>query len=100
MVLAVPSDDFNQDLATAEEVKEFCEMNCGIDMSMADISHVIGANEHPFYKAVKAENGFAPWWNFNKVLIDGDGVVVGTWVSNTKPDAPAITRRIEPILTT
>jgi len=69
-------------------------------MPMTDISHVIGAKAHPFYKAVKAKNGFAPQWNFNKVLIDGDGVVVGTWGSNTKPNAPAITRKIEPLLTT
>ena len=32
VVFAIPSDDFNQELGSAEEVREFCEMNYGIDM--------------------------------------------------------------------
>ena len=69
VVLAVPSDDFNQELDSAEDVKAFCELTYGIDMPMADITHVKGAQAHSFYKAVRAETGFVPRWNFNKVLI-------------------------------
>src|SRR6056297_280025 len=32
VVLAVPSDDFNQELDSNAEVKEFCELQYGIDM--------------------------------------------------------------------
>jgi glutathione peroxidase len=73
-------------------------MSFGLDMPMADISHVKGAGAHGFYKEVKAQTGFAPNWNFNKVLIGPEGDVVGTWRSNTKPQSRKILRAIEPLL--
>lgn len=98
VVLAVPSDDFRQELGSAAEVKEFCEVNFGLDLPMADITNVKGADAHPFYKAVKAETGFVPKWNFNKVLIGPDGRVVETWNSAIKPMSGQIRRAIEPFL--
>lgn len=98
VVLAVPSDDFNQELASADDVKEFCEVSFGLDLPMADISRVKGSQAHAFYKAVKVQTGFAPTWNFNKVLIGADGQVLGTWGSSTKPQSPKIIRAIEPLL--
>ncbi len=98
VVLAVPSDDFNQELGSAEEVKEFCEMTFGLDLPMADITRVKGKNAHPFYREVAEETGFVPRWNFNKVLIGPEGDVVGTWGSSTKPQSPKITGAIETLL--
>ncbi len=98
VVFAVPSDDFNQELESAEEVKEFCEMNYGLDLPMADITRVKGSKAHPFYKAVKAETGFVPRWNFNKVLIAPDGSVAATWGSRAKPLSPEITDAVETLL--
>jgi glutathione peroxidase len=98
IVLAVPSDDFNQELGSAAEVKEFCEMSFGLDLPMADISHVKGGKAHAFYKAVRAETGFVPKWNFNKVLIGPEGDVLGTWGSSVKPGSPQIIRAIKPLL--
>jgi glutathione peroxidase len=98
VVLAVPSDDFNQELDNAKEVKEFCELNYDLDLPMADITHVRGPSAHPFYAAVKAETGFEPAWNFNKVLIGPDGQVVATWGSAARPDSRKITKEIEALL--
>lgn len=98
IVLAVPSDDFRQELGSAEEVKEFCEMNFGLDIPMADITPVTGTQAHPFYREVAQETGFTPRWNFNKVLIGPDGDVVGTWGASTRPQSPKITRAIEGLL--
>lgn len=95
VVLAVPSNDFRQELDSAEEVKEFCEINFGLTIPMTDIAKVRGKDAHPFFKALKAESGFEPKWNFNKVLLDPDGSVVATWGSATRPDAPVILREIE-----
>ena len=97
VVLAVPSNDFRQELATGEEVKEFCEMNFGLTLPMTDITPVRGADAHPFYAALRAE-GFVPRWNFNKVLIGPDGELVETWGSRTAPGDREITDRIEPLL--
>lgn len=98
VVLAVPSDDFNQELGTSAEVKEFCEVAFGLDLPMADITHVKGSKAHPFYQAIKAETGFVPRWNFNKVLIGPDGAVVETWGSSAKPQSREIIGAIEPLL--
>ncbi len=98
VVLAVPSDDFNQELASGAAVKEFCEISFGLDMPMTDITHVKGSKAHPFYKAVAAETGFQPKWNFNKVLIGPDGKVMGSWGSSTKPESAEIVKAIEPLL--
>jgi glutathione peroxidase len=95
VVLAVPSDDFRQELDSAAEVKEFCELTYGIDMPMADITHVRGRSAHPFYREVRAETGFEPSWNFNKVLIGRDGRVAGTWGSNARPLGRQIVQAIE-----
>lgn len=98
VVLAVPSDDFNQELASAAEVKEFCEVSFGLDLPMTDITPVRGGAAHPFYRAIKAETGFEPRWNFNKVLIGPDGRVMGTWGAPVKPLSAAIVGAIEPLL--
>ena len=98
VVLAVPSDDFNQELASAAEVKEFCEINFNLDLPMTDLTHVRGTRAHDFYKDVREQTGFSPRWNFNKVLLGPDGNVVQTWGSNAKPDSGAIPQAIEALL--
>jgi glutathione peroxidase len=84
-MIAVPSDDFNQELDTDQEVKAFCEINYGIDMPMSTTTSVKGENAHPFFKALKDKAGFVPSWNFNKVLIDSNGKLAATWGSTTNP---------------
>ena len=69
-MIAVPSDDFNQELDTDQEVKAFCELTYGIDMPMSVTTSVKGDQAHPFFKSLKEESGFVPSWNFNKILID------------------------------
>ena len=98
VVLAVPSDDFNQELASADEVKEFCEINFNLTLPMTDITHVRGANAHPFYKWLRKEAGFTPKWNFNKVLLGPDGAVIATYVSATRPMSRPILRAVEAAL--
>ena len=97
MVLAVPSDDFRQEFSTADEVKEFCEINFNLTLPMTDIIKVCGREAHPFYRSL-GEMGFVPRWNFNKVLIGPDGGLVETYGSTVKPMSPSITRKIETLL--
>ena len=98
LILAVPSDDFNQELADEAAVKEFCAASFNLTLPMTEITHVVGAGAHPFYQWVRAETGFEPGWNFNKVLIGPDGRVVETFGSGTKPESDAIAGRIEAML--
>lgn len=99
VVLAVPSDDFNQELASGAEVKEYCAANFDLTIPMTDITHVTGAEAHPFYGWLAAEHDFVPGWNFNKVLLGPEGEVLGTWGSMTNPTATAILGKITPFLT-
>ncbi len=98
VVLAVPSDSFNQELETASEVKEFCELNYDLTLPMADITPVTGPQAHPFHKEVAAETGFVPGWNFNKILLSPEGEVVATFGSTTRPDSRKLRRQVEALL--
>lgn len=95
VVLAVPSGDFNQEYATEAEVKDHCELNYDLDLPMTTISHVLGEEALPFYRWLASTEGFAPRWNFNKVLIGGDGAVLGTWGSGEAPFGAAIREAVE-----
>lgn len=94
LILAVPSDDFNQELESEAEVKEYCTMTFDITLPMTEITPVSGRDAHPFYAWVREETGFAPRWNFNKVLIAPDGSIAGTWGSITPPESDQIAGRI------
>lgn len=98
VVLAVPSDDFNQELASESEVKEFCAVNYDLTLPMTGIEHVAKGEVHPFYAWVKAEHGFTPGWNFNKVLIGPDGEFIKGWGAVTNPRSAAITSEIDALL--
>lgn len=98
VVLAVPSDDFRQELATGEQVANFCAVNFDLTIPMTDITHVTGEDAHPFYAWLKRDYGFIPGWNFNKVLIDASGELVQTWGSAVEPTGEAITTKIEALL--
>lgn len=95
VVLAVPSNDFNQELASDAEVARFCEVNFGLTFPMAGITPVLGAQAHPLYAWLDRAHGFRPRWNFNKVLIDSRGGVQGTWGSMASPTGHAIVRAVE-----
>ncbi len=98
IVLAVPSDDFRQELDTDGEVKDFCELTWGVDLPMTTITHVRGAEAHPFYQWLAQSEGFEPGWNFNKVLIGADGDVLGTWGSVPRPETGQILSAVEAAL--
>lgn len=98
VVVAVPSDDFNQELGSAEDVKEFCDLNFSLNIPMTDITSVKGPSAHPFYRKLAKQHGFTPKWNFNKVLLGRDGEVVATWRSNTRPMSRKIRREVEALL--
>lgn len=98
VVLAVPSDDFNQELDSEQEVKDFCELNYDLDLPMTGITQVRGGEAHPFFAWLRETQGYEPQWNFNKVLIGADGAMLGSWGSGESPTGPAIRGAIESAL--
>jgi glutathione peroxidase len=98
VVLAVPSDDFRQELDSADEVREFCAMNFDLDLPMTDITPVKGDRAHPFYAWVRAETGFVPTWNFSKVLLGPSGDIVATWGPSVQPGSRMVREAVEKAL--
>jgi glutathione peroxidase len=95
LVLAVPSNDFDQELSSGAAVKEFCALNYDLSLPMTDITHIRGSDAHPFYAWLRDTQGFEPGWNFNKVLLGPDGAVVATWGSAVNPMSERITGEID-----
>ncbi|MEX1660401.1 glutathione peroxidase [Thioclava sp. 15-R06ZXC-3] len=98
VVLTVPSNDFKQELKSGEEAKRYCAMTFGAELPMAQITHVSGGQAHPFYAWLRAEKGFEPNWNFNKVLLGRDGAVIETFRAGAAPLSSKITGSIEAAL--
>ena len=100
VVLAVPSNSFNQEKKTNNEVKEFCEFNFNITFPITEISEVKGNNAHPIYKWATENFGSSakPKWNFHKILINKEGKIHKTFNSFINPTSIKITKEIEKIL--
>lgn len=98
LVLAVPSDDFAQELDNDAAVKEFCEINFDLTLPMTAITPVTGVAAHPFYAMLRDTYGFEPAWNFNKVLLGPDGRMVNSWGAGTSPTSAQMTGAIEALL--
>ncbi len=97
VVLGVPSDSFNQELATDAEVGDFCETNFALDLPLTKITPVTGPGAHPFYLWA-ARQGVVPRWNFHKILLDGAGGIVAEFPSKVPPSDPRVVQAIESVL--
>ena len=97
VVLGVPSDDFGgQEYDSADEIKQFCEINYGITFPMTDKVRVKGENAHPYYQWVADQGRMKlPRWNFYKHVIDADGNLVEWFASTTSPDSSKVINAIE-----
>jgi len=95
VVIGIPSDDFNQELSTAAEVKDFCTTNFHITFPMADITPVKGDSAHPLYKWIDESLDSQPRWNFFKYLIGRDGKPLARFTNFHKPDSKSVTQAIE-----
>lgn len=101
VVLGVPSNDFGgQEPGTAQQIRDFCEVNYRIDFPLTDKTVVSGRAAHPFYQWAAAELGAVakPRWNFHKYLVAPDGRLVDWFSTVTAPDSEKVRRAIEAVL--
>ena len=100
IVLAIPSNSFNQEKNSNEEIKNFCKVNFNISFPISSITDVKGNNAHEIFKWAKKNYGKSavPKWNFHKILINKEGKIEDTFSSFTKPMSKKIINRIEQIL--
>ncbi|MFZ9614906.1 MAG: glutathione peroxidase, partial [Candidatus Methylopumilus sp.] len=69
LVIGFPSNDFNQELSTDKEVRDFCKLTYAVEFPMTSKSNVTGKNANPFYQELIKTTGEMPKWNFHKYLI-------------------------------
>ena len=100
IVFGVPSNSFNQEKNSNNDVKEFCEVNFNINFPLSSIFEVKGKNAHEIFKWAKDNHGSSaiPKWNFHKILINKSGKVEDTFASFTKPKSNKIINKIEGLL--
>ena len=98
IVLGVPSKDFRQEYDDNQVVKEFCEVNFGITFPIAEVTHVIGKEAHPFYRWLVTEYNLKPRWNFTKILIDRQGEVIASFGSTVRPNSQRMQDAIVEVL--
>ena len=100
VVLAIPSNSFNQEKKNNNEVKEFCEFNFNVTFPITEITEVKGKLAHPIYKWANENYGSSakPKWNFHKILINRDGKIIDTYSSLTNPKSKKITDKIEELI--
>ena len=98
VVIGVPCNQFgNQEPGSAFEIKEFCEVNYGVDFLITEKINVKGTKQHSLYKWLtnKELNGFKSStvkWNFQKYLIHPNGMLLDYFYSTTKPLSKKITK--------
>lgn len=89
VVLAFPSDQFNQEPLTNEEIKTVYPEKFNVSYPIFEKISVNGDKEHPLYTYLKNEQkGLLVKkikWNYTKFLVDKDGNVVNRYASKTEP---------------
>ena len=98
VVIAVPSNDFNQELSSNSEVKEFCNVSFGLTVPITEVTAIRGDRAHPFYSWLKREHNFQPKWNFYKVLLDKKGNFHSSFNSFTKPNSRGLLKVVDEVL--
>ena len=98
--MGVPSNTFNQEKKSNNEVKKFCEVNFNINFPLTAITEVKGNDAHEIFKWAERNYGKSaiPKWNFHKILVNREGNIVETYASFTKPLSDKIINKIEEIL--
>ena len=97
-VLGFPSNDFFQDPRSENKIREFCDLTYQVKFPMFEKSRVAKRKAEPLYRALAAQAGQFPKWNFHKYLLDRKGQVVGSFGSSVTPSNSELIDQIESLL--
>ncbi len=100
VIIGFPANNFGgQEPGSNDEIKSFCQKNYGVSFPMAAKISVKGDDIAPIYKwlTVKEENGVLDAtvkWNFNKFLLDENGLMIAYFPSKVAPMSEEITSKL------
>ena len=96
VIVAFPSNNFMwQEPGSNNEIKAFCKKNYGVSFLMTEKIIVKGKDKHQLYnwltdKKLNGKNSTSVKWNFQKYLINEEGVLEKVISPRTKPKDPQI----------
>ncbi len=101
VLIGLPCNQFGgQEPGGAQEIQEFCKLNFGVTFLLTEKIEVKGEGQHPLYKwltskSLNGESNSSVKWNFQKYIINREGVFVNYFYSITKPLSSKITSILE-----
>lgn len=101
VIVGFPSNDFLwQEPGDSEKIATFCKVNYGVTFPMMEKIKVKGSKKHDVYAFLtqKSKNGYKDSkvkWNFQKYLINREGVLEKIISPKTKPNDPEVIAWIE-----
>lgn len=89
IILGFPSNQFKQEVDSADEAAAACRSEYGVTFPMHEIVTVNGNKAHPLFNLLTEETkgifGKAIKWNFTKFLVDKNGNVITRFAPTTTP---------------
>jgi glutathione peroxidase len=99
VVIGFPSNEFGgQEPGTNKEIAEFCRTTYGVQFPLYEKTTVTGVGTNPLYAELVRATGQKPKWNFHKYLVDRNGNVVASYVSDVEPESRELVSRVESLL--
>jgi len=101
VVVGFPANNFGgQEPGSNAEIGAFCQKNYGVTFPLASKVSVKGEDTAPVFKYLteKSLNGVKDTdikWNFTKFLLDENGKLIESFVSNIKPTDKEITKYLK-----
>ena len=100
VILGFPANNFkNQEPGTNKEILEFCSLEYGVDFPMFSKVSVLGDDQHPLFSYLTSQpnpdfEGDIKW-NFEKFLIDEEGVLKRRFRSKVEPLGDELVNAVE-----
>tara|TARA_Y100000816_G_C25968315_1_gene505298 strand:+ start:420 stop:905 length:486 start_codon:yes stop_codon:yes gene_type:complete len=103
VIVGFPANNFKgQEPGTNADIKQFCQLEYGVEFPMASKVSVIGDDQDPLFTYLTSQpnpdfEGDIKW-NFEKFLIDKDGKLVHRFRSSVKPQSEELVSAIKSLL--
>lgn len=96
MIIGVPSNDFNQEPGSPDDIVKTAGHDYGVTFPLTEKVAVKGPNAHPFYKWAALQRPLeTPRWNFHKYLIGRNGQLADVFATAVEPTDPRVVAAIE-----
>ncbi len=96
LIVGFPSNDFNQEPGSNEEIQKFCKLTYAVEFPMMEKSSVVGPKANPIYQKLSEVTGKAPMWNFYKFVVMPNFEKVHVFSSMTNPESKDIKKILKP----